>query len=421
MIEGVKHLTKISLAFVVFATVVACSGEAQEKNNTLQQRGKITISQNSPPAKTNETREDTLQKTQDGIDKSIGILNVVATLMGVLVALITIVFMIAIALGFFEYRRWKRIRKQAADDANKAREAADEAKKAAEEARPIVDKLKKDMKEIEVMRGTVGKISIPSGSAVVSEEIRAKLDEYGEKISFLETFGIQLTPVDYYGRGTDLYYKGQYDLALKAFEKAIELKPDFAEAWNNKGILLGKLDRDGEALSAFEKAIDLKPDYAEAWLNRGVSLDSLGRLDEALKSYDRAIEIKPDAAETWSNKGVTLYNLKRQAEAVKSYERAIELKPDLAEAWNNKGISLGKLGQYEEALKAINRAIEIKPDYAGGLFNKACVYSMQGDKKNALENLSKVINLDNKYKELSKKDEDFKNLWEDEDFKKIIS
>ena len=37
----------------------------------------------------------------------------------------------------------------------------------------------------------------------------------------------------------------------------------------------------------------------------------------------------------------------------------------------------------------------------------------------ALENLSYAIQLDAKYKEMSKKDEDFKNLWDDEDFKKL--
>ena len=218
----------------------------------------------------------------------------VATLMGVLVALITIVIIMAAALGFFEKRRWREIRQQAEVSARKAKEAADEAMTAAEEARPIVNKLRKVMKEIETMRETFGKISIPLEPALLSEELKTKLDEYGEKIKFLETFGVQLKPEDYYSRGVDFYYKGQYKLALKAFEKAIEIKPDYADAWNNKGAALYKLDRPDEALKAFEKAIEIKPDYADAWYNKGITLCKLDRQDEALKAFEKAIEIKPD-------------------------------------------------------------------------------------------------------------------------------
>ena len=54
-------------------------------------------------------------------------------------------------------------------------------------------------------------------------------------------------------------------------------------------------------------------------------------------------------------------------------------------------------------------------------YNKACAYSLKGDKQNALKNLSKAIALDAKYKEDAKSDANFKNLWDDEDFKRIVS
>jgi tetratricopeptide (TPR) repeat protein len=92
----------------------------------------------------------------------------------------------------------------------------------------------------------------------------------------------------------------------------------------------------------------------------------------------------------------------------------------LAEAWYNKGVVLVNLGRYEEALKANDKAIELKPDYANAWFNRACVYSVKGDKKKALYNLQKAIELDKSFKEKAKKGEDFKNLWNDEDFKKLV-
>ncbi|MCH7764620.1 MAG: tetratricopeptide repeat protein [Candidatus Marinimicrobia bacterium] len=284
-----KLLVKIFLIFIISGQLTSII-EAQEKKDTIPQKSDITISQSPAPTKSIETREDILHKTQEGIDRSISILNIVATSMGVLVALITIVFIIATALGFFEYRRWREIQKQASVDAKKAKEAANEAMKAAEEAWPMVTKLRQAMKETEAMRETIGKISIPLEPALLSEELKTKLDEYGKKIKFLETFGVPLKPEDYYSRGVDFYYKEQFELALKAFEMAIEIKPDYGEAWHNKSVTLSQLGRNDEALKTIERAIEIKPDYADAWNNKGITLGKLDRHDEALKAYEsRAI------------------------------------------------------------------------------------------------------------------------------------
>ena len=145
------------------------------------------------------------------------------------------------------------------------------------------------------------------------------------------------------------------------------------------------------------------------------------KYNKALESYNKAIELKPDYADAWFGKGVTLWELGRYEEELKAFDKSIELKPDDDSAWYNKGVALGKLGRYEEELKAYDKAIELKPDDDSAWYNKACYYSLRGDKENALKNLLKAIELDAKFKEEAKKDEDFKNLWDDEDFKKVIA
>ena len=167
----------------------------------------------------------------------------------------------------------------------------------------------------------------------------------------------------------------------------------------------------------FKKPIGNASDY----LKLGNAEYDERNYQRAIEHYDKAIEIKPDDAMAWHNKGVALGELGRYEDALKAYDKAIEIEPDYATAWHNKGIALGKLGRYDDALKAYNKAIEIKPDYTKAWYNKACVYSLNDNKENALKNLSKAIELDQKDKEKAKKDEDFKNLWYDEDFKKIVS
>jgi tetratricopeptide (TPR) repeat protein len=65
------------------------------------------------------------------------------------------------------------------------------------------------------------------------------------------------------------------------------LKPDYAEAWNNKSAALGRLGRFEEALHASNKAIELKPWFAVAWCNKGAALGWLGLNEEAIEAYEK--------------------------------------------------------------------------------------------------------------------------------------
>ena len=65
----------------------------------------------------------------------------------------------------------------------------------------------------------------------------------------------------------------------------------------------GKLD---EAVACYRRALELKPDYAEAHNNLGNALKDQGKLDEAVACYRRALELKPDFAEAHNNLGNAL-------------------------------------------------------------------------------------------------------------------
>ena len=83
------------------------------------------------------------------------------------------------------------------------------------------------------------------------------------------------------------------------------------KAWYNKGIALDDLGRYEEAIKAYDKAIELKPDYQKAWYNKGIALRKLYSYEEALEAFNKAIEIKPDDHDAWNNKGIALKKLGR--------------------------------------------------------------------------------------------------------------
>ena len=129
--------------------------------------------------------------------------------------------------------------------------------------------------------------------------------------------------------------QGKLDEANASYTKALAIKPDYAEAYNNMGNVLkdqGKLE---EALDALNKALALKPDDADAYYNMGNVLKDQGQLEEAVKALGKALSIKPDHAEAYNNIGNTLKELGRLTESEASFKKAIALNADFAEARDN--------------------------------------------------------------------------------------
>ena len=111
--------------------------------------------------------------------------------------------------------------------------------------------------------------------------------------------------------------------ALSAYNEAIRLKPDFAEAYTNRGAAYVNLGKYAEAIADFDEAIRLKPDFAEAYFNRGVAKGKLGKYREAIGDYNEAIRLKPDFAEAYTNRGAAYVNLEKYAEAIADFDEAI--------------------------------------------------------------------------------------------------
>ncbi len=167
----------------------------------------------------------------------------------------------------------------------------------------------------------------------------------------------------WYGQGQSLYELRKYKDALAAYDKAIQIQPEYLEAWSGRGFSLKNLQRYQEAVASFDKALQLKNNSPEIWLAKGQSLSNLNQYENAIKSYDKAIDLKQDSYESWYSKGLILHNLKRYDEAISTYDKAVEFKPDYEQAWYNKGNSLVNLNRYEDAFTAYDQAVKYKQSY----------------------------------------------------------
>jgi predicted TPR repeat methyltransferase len=99
----------------------------------------------------------------------------------------------------------------------------------------------------------------------------------------------------------------------------------FSDFWLGQGNALYRLRRLDEALAAYEKALSLRPELAEAWLGRGNVFYNSKRHEEALAAYDKALSLKPDLAEAWHKRGIVKVIRGNGEEGQKDCEQAVLL------------------------------------------------------------------------------------------------
>ncbi len=164
----------------------------------------------------------------------------------------------------------------------------------------------------------------------------------------------------YSNYGSILRTFGKLKDAELLYRKAIEIKPDYANAHLNLGSILRDIGQFEDAEISAIKAIDINPNLADAHSNLGSILRDLGRLKEAELSTRKAIEINPNFANAYSNLGTILRDFGKLKEAELSTRKAIQLQPDYAKAHSNLGSILNDLGKSEELLLLSKMTLKIR-------------------------------------------------------------
>ena len=90
-----------------------------------------------------------------------------------------------------------------------------------------------------------------------------------------------------YNRGLRARIARDWPSAVDAFRRAIALRADHADAWNELGYALRNQGRYAESLDAYDEALRLRPDFPEALEYLGEAYVKMGRLDDARRVLDR--------------------------------------------------------------------------------------------------------------------------------------
>ena len=176
--------------------------------------------------------------------------------------------------------------------------------------------------------------------------------------------------------------------------RAVALDPNFAEAHNDRGVILAANGLFAEALACFEKAVALKPGYDEARSNLGRGLRSLGRLDEALVQFEQVAKSAADSPVAHFNLAAALELAGRHHDAEKHYRSAVSLRPDFADAHAHLAALLQNIDRLPEALAHAERAVALRPDSAGARNNFGNVLRALGRHEDAIAQYQRAIALD---------------------------
>lgn len=143
-----------------------------------------------------------------------------------------------------------------------------------------------------------------------------------------------------------------------------------AKTFLEKGKELYRDDHDTDAVAAFEQAVKLDPDLAEAHFRLALGYEALDKRDEAEAEYKKAVETykkyldaNPDDSEAHYNLGQTFANLGQYSDAIREYRQATRLKTDDPDIYYDLGLAHTKLAQYDQAAAAFSKSLEIDPEY----------------------------------------------------------
>ncbi|MCI5060771.1 MAG: tetratricopeptide repeat protein [Alphaproteobacteria bacterium] len=242
-------------------------------------------------------------------------------------------------------------------------------------------------------------IGIDSTHADTWNAYAVVLEQTGQADKALEAWdkALELTP-EYpealSNKGNALWSLGHYEEAEKTCQKAVDIRPEFADAYINLGNAIASQDRKEEAIEIWEKAIELKSANYNAYINIGNALRDLGRIKESEEKCRRALEFAPDHPDALLNLGNALRDLGQRQEAEKLYRKSIEVRPDYAKAHNNLAILLMDMLRFEDAVASTKYAVAFAPDYAEAYANMSAALLELGKLEEAEKSARKALLLD---------------------------
>ena len=205
------------------------------------------------------------------------------------------------------------------------------------------------------------------------------------------------TKEDYVYLGLAFDQQGNFEKAIDTYNKAIELAPQYAWAYNNRGFARRVSGDPHRAITDFNQAIVLNSQYVAAYNNRGLAKHDLNDYQGAIADFDQAIQLNPQDASAYNHRGAVKYDAGDHRGGIADFDQAIQLNPKFAEAYFNRGLAKYYSGDFLDSIIDFDQAISLNPQYVDAYNNRAGAKHEAGDFQSALADYNQAIELETQY------------------------
>lgn len=182
-------------------------------------------------------------------------------------------------------------------------------------------------------------------------------------------------------------------LALGGWIYKRSVDPIEALASFDAGERLLKTARYTQAIVAFDRAISLNSDYAEAYTMRGRANIALQRPLIAIPDFNTVIALRPRDPQAFVDRGLAHFSLQEWPEALSDFSQAVSLDPKLSLAYNLRGSTIRAMGDPRKALPDFVKAVELLPNM-DNIFQRGATYQLLGEHQSAIADFSRVISFE---------------------------
>jgi Tfp pilus assembly protein PilF len=203
-------------------------------------------------------------------------------------------------------------------------------------------------------------------------------------------------------QGAILMESGDEANAIKAYNDALVIDPEYPEVLNDLGVIHKNKGQLTEAANCFTRAIAARPDYPLPLNNLGMVFFSKGQMAAAEDLFRRALALKPDYPDALNNLGTVFHSKGFFAESISIYNKALAARPDYPSALNNLALALYHQGAFEESISFCKKALALKPQYPEALNNLANALEALGNLKEAMATYEQAIALKDHWPEYHK-------------------
>lgn len=188
----------------------------------------------------------------------------------------------------------------------------------------------------------------------------------------------------------------QYDAALNTLADIMKIRPGDPEALFMIGMVYRDQGKTNLAIGAFQSAVERNPDMSEAWVILGDLMDRTHN-PLAIQYFDNAVRVAPKNIAAWHAKAYYLQNNDKIEEALEIYRHIHTLDAQYPEAYLNAAILLMVQDSLDAAMKELTILKNVDPANPAAWFYTGKIYQMQGDKARAKAAYEQALRLDDTY------------------------